>query len=83
MQVQASVASNTFVVYGQPQNLTMTQVISENPQILAQLGAGKPNAPQPAKVAAAPKEDDDDVPELVDTNFEEVDDEMPPLVETD
>lgn len=74
-KVTASVASNTFVVGGLPTHMTMTQIICENPALLAQLGAGVPNA------KPAVRSTDDDIPELVD--FEAVDDDVPQLVEVE
>ncbi|KAI8911690.1 NAC domain-containing protein [Gorgonomyces haynaldii] len=75
-KVQASVASNTFVISGPSQEMTMTQVISENPAILTQLGAG--NMQQLAQQMGQMKveENDDDVPDLVDAEaFDQMIDE--------
>jgi nascent polypeptide-associated complex subunit beta len=59
-QVQASVASNTFVIQAQAQTMSLTEVIKENPSILAQLGA----FPQLQDALKEPTKDDE-VPELV------------------
>jgi hypothetical protein len=63
--------------------MTLSEVISENPALLAQLSAGKPTGSGYSNNKQAPQADDDDVPELVDTNFEDVDDEVPGLVEVE
>jgi hypothetical protein len=70
--VVASVASNTFVVTGAGEEMTMTDVISQNPSILAQLGAGALSGLQQMaqklseeKTEENADNDDDDVPDLV------------------
>ncbi|KAJ3299032.1 Nascent polypeptide-associated complex subunit beta [Borealophlyctis nickersoniae] len=75
-KVHASVAANTFVVYGQGETKELTELV---PGILNQLGPDSLNSLrklaesyQAAQAAAAKGgDDDDDVPDLVDTNFEQ------------
>ena len=79
-KVQASIAANTYVVSGPSESKKLEELL---PGIITQLGpdnladlkkiyqsfaanAGK------AAGAAAGKDDEDDVPDLVDSNFEDV-----------
>ncbi|KAL7102049.1 hypothetical protein ACP275_08G095600 [Erythranthe tilingii] len=73
-KVQASIAANTWVVSGTPQNKKLQDIL---PQIIHQLGPDnlenlkklaeqfQKQAPAAGGVAASGDEDDDDVPELV------------------
>jgi nascent polypeptide-associated complex subunit beta len=69
--VQASVASNTFVINGAPAQKDMAQLL---PGILTQLGPESlaelkklAEQFQAAQLASKGEADDDDVPDLVDT----------------
>lgn len=76
-KVQASIAANTYVVSGPSESKKLEELL---PGIITQLGPDNLNDlkkiyqsfAQGAKGAAAGKDDEDDVPDLVDTNFEAV-----------
>ena len=78
--VHASVASNTFVIYGNGENKDLTELV---PGILSQLGPeslanlrklAETYQAAAAEKSAGPVDDDDEVPDLVDTEtFEQVD----------
>ncbi|TPX35907.1 hypothetical protein SmJEL517_g01844 [Synchytrium microbalum] len=87
-KVHAAVQSNTFVIYGVGENKELTELV---PGILNQLGpdsltslrklaetyqSKNAAAGGMAGIGGAGKDDDDNVPELVDGNFEEVADEI-------
>lgn len=77
-KVQASIAANTYIISGPSETKPLQELL---PSIVSQLGVD--NLSQLQSVAAAaqaqaggagviPEEDDEDVPDLVDGNFEEV-----------
>merc|ERR1712071_319349 len=76
-KVQASIAANTYIISGPSETKPLQELL---PSIVSQLGVD--NLSQLQSVAAAAQaqaggaagmvEDDDDVPDLVDGNFEEV-----------
>merc|ERR1712071_503484 len=87
-KVQASIAANTYVVSGNAETKKLQELL---PGIINQLGPD--NLEDLKKIyasyaqtdtGAAAGDDDDDVPDLVETNFEDVskqDDDVPDLVE--
>jgi nascent polypeptide-associated complex subunit beta len=77
VQVQASIAANTYVVSGPSESKKLEDLL---PGIITQLGPDNLNqlkqiyqsfAAGAKGAAGAGKDDEDDVPDLVDTNFEE------------
>merc|ERR1719473_2264067 len=73
-KVQASITANTYVVSGHGETKQLQELL---PGILSQLGPDnlmnlKRIAEQMGAGAGASKDDDDDVPDLVDENFEDV-----------
>ncbi|KAJ3053259.1 Nascent polypeptide-associated complex subunit beta [Rhizophlyctis rosea] len=75
-KVHAAVAANTFVIYGTGEDKELTELV---PGILNQLGPDSLTSLRRLAesfqaqhgAGAAKADDDEDVPELVDTNFEE------------
>jgi len=74
-KVQASIAANTYIISGPSETKPLQDLL---PSIVSQLGVDNLSQLQQVAAAAqaqaggAPAEDDDEVPDLVDGNFEEV-----------
>eukprot|EP00527_Entomoneis_sp_CCMP2396_P007684 CAMPEP_0198142510 /NCGR_PEP_ID=MMETSP1443-20131203/5276_1 /TAXON_ID=186043 /ORGANISM="Entomoneis sp., Strain CCMP2396" /LENGTH=167 /DNA_ID=CAMNT_0043805535 /DNA_START=145 /DNA_END=648 /DNA_ORIENTATION=+ len=83
-KVQAAIAANTYIISGPSETKPLQELL---PNIVSQLGvdnlaqlqqmtgaAGMGGA-QPSTIAEGEEDDDDDVPDLVEGNFEEVSEE--------
>ena len=79
-KVQASIGANTYIVSGAGETKSLQELL---PSIVSQLGmdniaqlqaamTGQAGGGAPAAIPEGEEEDDDDVPDLVDGNFEEV-----------
>lgn len=78
-KVQAAIAANTYIISGPSETKPLQELL---PSIVSQLGmdnfaalqnmAAQVGGPAAASIPEGEEEDDDDVPDLVEGNFEEV-----------